>query len=134
MQDGAVRIFLNTRGKNDNEVSQELVSFLHYLENTTDEMAEKMDSVRIQRIHDRVCKVKNSEEVGVRYMQAWEEKFYEREEGKIDKLKELIEKKLKKEKSIEQIADELEEDVSTISELICEMKAKNKSEEHRDSR
>ena len=67
-------------------------------------------------------------------MQAWEEKFYEREEGKIDKLKELIEKKLKKEKSIEQIADELEEDVSTISELICEMKAKNKSEEHRDSR
>ena len=31
---------------------------------------------RIQRIHDRVCKVKKNEEVGVRYMQAWEEKYY----------------------------------------------------------
>lgn len=121
LQDGAVRIFLNTHGSNDDEVSEELVDFLHYLENTTDEMANMSDSVRIQRIHDRVCKVKISEEVGVRYMQAWEEKYYEREEGKNDKLKEQIEKKLRKGKTIEQIADELEEDVTVISELIREM-------------
>lgn len=36
LADGAVRIFLNTRGRNDNEVSSELIEFLHYMENTTD--------------------------------------------------------------------------------------------------
>ena len=29
LQDGAVRIFLNTKGTNDDEVSQELIDFLH---------------------------------------------------------------------------------------------------------
>ncbi len=27
-------------------------------------------------------KVKSNEEIGVKYMQAWEEKYYEREEGR----------------------------------------------------
>ena len=31
-----------------------------------------------------MCRVKFSEEVGVKYMQAWEEKYYDREEGKIE--------------------------------------------------
>lgn len=79
--DGATRIFLNTRGENDEEVSQELVEFLHYLENTTDEAADNTESERIKRIHDHVCKVKASEKIGVKYMQAWEEKYYEREDA-----------------------------------------------------
>ena len=82
LQDEATRIFLNTRGTNESEVSKELVEFLHYLEHTTDEEAAKSDSERLQRIHHRVCKVKLSEEVGIKYMQAWEEKYYEREEGR----------------------------------------------------
>ena len=41
-----------------------------------------MDSERIQRIHQRVRKVKTSEEAGVRYVQAWEERYYEREEAR----------------------------------------------------
>ena len=82
LEDKAVRIFLNTKGKNDDEVSEELVQFLHYLEHTTDAVAENSGSDRIKRIHDRVCRVKSSEEVGVKYMQAWEEKYYEREEGR----------------------------------------------------
>lgn len=32
LEDGATRIFLNTRGTNDDEVSKELREFLHYLE------------------------------------------------------------------------------------------------------
>lgn len=36
LEDGAVRIFLNTRGENPEEVSPEMVEFLHYLEHTTD--------------------------------------------------------------------------------------------------
>ena len=119
--DKAIRIFLNTKGKNEEEVSKELIEFLHYVENTTDEVAGQAESERIRRIHDRVCRVKTSEEVGVKYMQAWEEKYYEREEGARDKLKELIEKKLQKGKTIEEIAEALEEDTDTIRELMKEL-------------
>ena len=125
LEDQAVRIFLNTRGKNDSEVSEELVSFLHYIENTTDAVAENSGSERIKRIHNRVRKVKVSEEVGVKYMQAWEEKYYEREEGREEgakaKLQEQIRKKLEKGKSVEKIADELEESIETIEKIIEEM-------------
>lgn len=130
LKDGATRIFFNTRGKNDEEVSKELVDFLHYLEQTTDQMAEQTESECIKRIHQRVCKVRTSEEIGVKYMQAWEEKYYEREEGReegrLEGLKELIQKKLNKKKTIPQIADELETDISVIRKLVDEIqKQKN---------
>ena len=51
--------FLNTRGKNDEEVTPELVELLHYLEDTTDVRAQKAVSDRIRRIHERVRKVKS---------------------------------------------------------------------------
>ncbi|MBQ8233892.1 MAG: Rpn family recombination-promoting nuclease/putative transposase [Lachnospiraceae bacterium] len=80
--DGAVRIFLNTRGTNNKEVNKELVDFLHYIEKTDDESAEAANSERIRLIHECVRKIKSSEEMGVKYMQLWEEKVYEREEGR----------------------------------------------------
>lgn len=82
LDDGTVRIFLNTRGTNEVEVPKELVDFLHYLEATTDEQAEASDSARIRRIHERVRRVKANEEIGVKYMQAWEEKYYDRQEAR----------------------------------------------------
>ena len=92
---------------------------------TTDEVAESVESVRIKRIHTRVRKVKTSEEVGIKYMQSWEEKYYEREEGRIEgareKMLELVAKKLEKGQSVEEIADALEEDVQTIQQLIDEL-------------
>ncbi len=118
LNDGATRIFLNTRGTNDSEVSKELSDFLHYLEHTTEHAAADSGSDRIRRIHDRVCKVKSNEESGVKYMQAWEEKYYERQEGReeggILKLIQLTAKKLEKGKTPEIIADELEEQVTTV--------------------
>ena len=145
LEDGAVRIFLNTRGKNDGEVSKELVGFLRYVEDTTDEMAADMDSERIKRIHNRVRKVKASEEVGVKYMQAWEERYYDKEEarqegleegrqegreigkqeGKQEAIKNLISKKLKKGCSAEEIADILEEELGMIQGLIDEIEKEN---------
>ena len=145
LEDGAVRIFLNTRGKNDGEVSKELVGFLRYVEDTTDEMAADMDSERIKRIHNRVRKVKASEEVGVKYMQAWEERYYDKEEarqegleegrqegreigkqeGKQEAIKNLIRKKLKKGCSAEEIADILEEELGMIQGLIDEIEKEN---------
>ena len=136
LEDGATRIFLNTRGENDDEVPRELAEFLHYLEETTDERAASTDSQRIKRIHRRVRKVRLSEEVGVKYMQAWEEKYYEKEEareegikigieegiqtGERRKLRELAIKKQQKGKSIEEIAEILEEDEETIRQLLEE--------------
>ena len=40
LNDGATRIFLNTKGKNASEVSSSLIELLKYMENTTEEMAE----------------------------------------------------------------------------------------------
>ncbi len=85
MEDGARRIFINTKGKNPEGFSKEFLDFMEYINATTDEVANKSDSPRIQKIHNRVCNVKKSEKVGVKLMQAWEEIYYEkleaREEG-----------------------------------------------------
>ena len=58
-------------------------------------------------------------------MQAWEEKYYEREEGREEGFREglklLIQKKLAKGKTVEVIADELEESVERIEELMKEL-------------
>lgn len=84
LSDGSVRIFLNTQGKNESEVSRELVDFLHYVECTDEESALKSGSRNIQKIHECVKKVKSSEEIGVKYMQTWEEKIIDREKGKLE--------------------------------------------------
>ena len=141
LRDGTVRIFVSTKGTNEDEVSPELVEFTKYVEDTTDERAEQSDSALIRKIHERVCKVRRSEEMGVRYMQAWEEKIYERREareegreegrkeglekgfikGEQSKLRTQIQKKQAKGFSVEEIADMLEEDVETIQKLAAEL-------------
>mgnify|MGYP000003547487 FL=1 len=81
LQDGAIRIFLNTRGTNRDEISSELADFLHYMENSTDETALKTGSVRIRRIHEHVCEVRQSEAIGMKFMRELEEKSQARAEG-----------------------------------------------------
>ena len=58
-------------------------------------------------------------------MQAWEEKILDQEkarkEGQMQKLKEQIEKKVKKGYAAEEIAEMLEEDIETIQKLIEEL-------------
>jgi len=81
VEDGAVKIFLNTRGMNPEGVSQELIDFLHYVEHSTEENCMITASERIRRIHESVKTIKTRKDMGVRYMQAWEEKYYIREEG-----------------------------------------------------
>ena len=85
LEDGARRIFINTKGKNAEGFSKEFLDFMDYINSTTDEVAKRSNSPRIKKIHNRVCSVKKSEKVGVKLMQAWEELYYEklesREEG-----------------------------------------------------
>ncbi len=81
LEDGATRIFLNTRGTNPNGVSHELIELLRYFEHSTDETASRAGSERIARLHEKVSHIKASEEIGVKFMNAWEEKLLDRQEG-----------------------------------------------------
>lgn len=129
LEDGATRIFLNTKGKNRNEVSEELVDFLRYVENSTDEIVASIESERIHRIHKRVCKVRTNEQVGVRYMQAWEERIYDKEEAREEGFSEgmcirtisLVKRNLSKGVSVSDIAQfmgETEDSVEKIADMI----------------
>ena len=52
---------------------------LHYIEHTTQDMADGCKSERIHKMQKRICSIKSSEEVSVRYMQRWEEMEMEKE-------------------------------------------------------
>ena len=81
MNDGVVRIFLNTHGKNDDEVSQGLVEFLHYVENP-ERYGKNIEDSRVRRLADQIDMLKSSQEVGVKYMRLWEELAEARLEGR----------------------------------------------------
>lgn len=82
LKDGAIRIFYNIHGTNNDEVNPELVELLHYIEHTTEEVSRNCKSERIKEMQRHIEAIKSSEEIGVKYMQAWEEKIYDRNEGK----------------------------------------------------
>ena len=113
LNDGATRIFLNTRGKHPELVSPELIELLKYMERSTDEVSRECKSKRIQEM---------------KYMQSWEEKILIKQEGiaegeQIGRSKEKTEfvKKLSNKFSIEQIAEMLEIDISEVEKIIKEI-------------
>ncbi len=126
LEDGATRIFLNTRGTNDDEVSKELVEFLYYLEHTTDAEAAEAKSERIRKLHARVCQVRSNEEIGVKYMQAWEERYYDRQEareegiaeGRTEEKRSVVFRLAAMEFPLEKIAETVEMDADTVREWL----------------
>ena len=121
LQDGAARIFINTFGTNRQDFSQEFLDFVEYINDTRDVVAARSKSARVRLIHSRVEKIRRSEKCGVKYMQRWEEIAYARQDGYEEgALKEIIAavcKKMVKGKSVEQIADELEQEPGRISRI-----------------
>ena len=124
LDDGATRIFLNTKGKHPELVSPELIELLKYMERSTDEVSRECKSKRIQEMHRRVCQIKASEKAEVKYMQTWEEKILIKQEGiaegRLEEKKELT-RKLANKFSIEQIAEMLEIDISEVEKIIKEI-------------
>ncbi len=128
MEDGALRIFLNTHGKNPEEVSPELVELLDYMEHSNQKTSSYQSS-RVRELQKNVNTIVENEEMGVRFMQAWEEILLERqeareegrEEGERLLLQNLIQKWLRKGQSVEQIAEALEETPERIQQLIDEI-------------
>lgn len=82
IQDGATRIFINTNGTNREDFSEEFLDFMNYITASTDENAARTNSPRIKKIHKSVQKIKDSEKMGVKYMQQWEVEAYARQEGR----------------------------------------------------
>ncbi|MCD8152556.1 MAG: Rpn family recombination-promoting nuclease/putative transposase [Clostridiales bacterium] len=88
LDDGAVRIFLNTRGQDGEGITPELKELLYLIEHTNDR-ERVFQSEQVRRISESVRTIQNNEEVGVRYMQAWEEILMERREAREETLKEV---------------------------------------------
>ena len=123
LEDGATRIFLNTHGKNPEDIRPELKELLYYMEHTTEEIS--CSTSRLQEIKNHVNIVKSSEEIGVKYMQEWEEKILDKRKARAEGLAEgqtitliqQMKKKIQKSKTLIQIADELEEEPDSIQSL-----------------
>lgn len=77
-------IFFNTKGKNAVDVSDELKEFLAYIENSTDDFAQRSVSAGVKMLHEKVKQVKKNAELEAKYMtvgewmQEMEEEFKEK--------------------------------------------------------
>ena len=68
MEDGAHTIFLSTKGKNEEEVPEELINFLKYVEAPLSESERDFEDEFVSRLQKAVKEVKVSREMGARYM------------------------------------------------------------------
>ena len=94
--DQVQKIFLNTKGKNQESVSEKLIHLLKYIENSTDTCAAESENETIQEIHSKIKEMKKNRNLGVRYMQMEEllkkrelEAFREGREIERKRIKEL---------------------------------------------
>ena len=63
-----MRIFLSTKGQNDADVPEELIHFLRYVMNSTDEYARLSEDPSIQELHNKVKTLKASRDLEAKYM------------------------------------------------------------------
>lgn len=56
----------------------------------SDEVAKRSSSEKIRRMHKKIQGIRLSEERGVKYMQKWEERVYDRLDGKAEENVEAI--------------------------------------------
>ena len=106
LNDEAQKIVLNTKGI-INDLSEELLEFLAYVEDSTDDTVKHAKGNLVKNIHKRVREVKNDISVEVEFMTLLErdrEKIEEgREEGREEKALEIAKEMLKDNEPIEKI-------------------------------
>lgn len=66
--DKTMKIFFNTKGTNPEDVSEELLAFLAYVEDSMDSCAEKTQSETVHKIHNRIKELKKNREMGAKFM------------------------------------------------------------------
>ena len=80
LDDGSVRVFLNTKGSNDSEVPSELVEFLHYVDSGFLSDAENA-SAKVSAVDTYIRQLKSNHEIGVKYMDRWYDDLIARKEA-----------------------------------------------------
>ena len=100
----------------------ELIEFLNYVEKTNELQGETFHSEKVTKIQKAVEQIKSNEQIGVKYMQEWEERQDEIDKAiEADREKrtlELIQKKQAKGKDLTQIADELEMTEEEVQKIL----------------
>lgn len=81
-KDETVKVVLNTKGTRRVNVSDELVEFLKYFSNSTDENADNAKSDYVKRVNRKLKPIKNNPEFGGAYMSLQEKLYNERESGR----------------------------------------------------
>ena len=119
-KDGLCFLYFNTTGELGGNI--ELKKFLSYIQNST---VMNVKDEATKRLHDYLSIVKESPEERIKYMM-WEEKlFYERRDGREEERLRAVKKKVARNKSVEQIADDLETTVEEAKEYVDMVKAQS---------
>lgn len=80
--DEVTKLLLSTKGENEEEVSKELVDFLHYVtESNENGLPDECDE-RLKRLHESIREIKASADMEVEYMKMEERERIIRDEGK----------------------------------------------------
>lgn len=91
LEDGTTKIFFNTQGKNSETVSRDVINFLSYAENNTEQCVIQLCDEKISRLHGRINTLKKSRDWENRYMR-FEELLQDAEEKGQERLLRLIRK------------------------------------------
>ena len=75
------RVFINTKGDNVKEYSEEFQAFMRYVTDSSDEVVNSVDSENLRIIHKRVTEVRNAEVMGIEDMQYFEELYYAKKDA-----------------------------------------------------
>ena len=129
--DETTKVFLNTKGEL-NDVNEEMIEFLNYIENSTDDYANQAKSQLVKEINQKVSYLKSDKSLEVEYMTLYErdkEKFKEgHEQGLQEGLEQGIEKnKIENAKALldilddETIASKIELPLETVQKLRTEI-------------
>ena len=80
--DEVTKLLFSTKGENEEEVSKELVDFLHYVtESNENGLPDECDE-RLKRLHESIREIKASADMEVEYMKMEERERIIRDEGK----------------------------------------------------
>ena len=84
LDDGCHTIFLSTRGKNDGDVSPELVRFLKFVTADPEESERDFEDGLVRRFQETIREIKADREMGGRYMIFEEMLREEKQEGRLE--------------------------------------------------
>ena len=79
--DGTCKIFFSTVGENKEEVQKDLIEFLGYYENSTDEYVNRVNNPLITKLHEKMVMLKKSREWEEGYMKFEELLLRQRRDG-----------------------------------------------------